>query len=189
MTSNFFDRLKKIFIGPDSFKLKETDNDSLTWSIDTTYHGALQTINLLLQKCDLSKRNPQIYLKIKGLLKEFTDITPLLCRYVKHLYIGSDRELLCLVKTSGEFPHCPTLTHLTMHGQQIDSSVSHTLRRAINSGKLPSLRRVTMIKCLDQGPRSDWPAEVEVTMTDDENEVKLLEMFKSDEIQSSDSNC
>ena len=76
-----------------------------------------------------------------------------------------------------------------MHGQQIDSSVSHTLRRSINSGKLPSLRRVTTINCLDQGPRSDWPAEVEVTMTDDENEVKLLEMFKSDEIQPSDRNC
>ena len=46
-----------------------------------------------------------------------------------------------------------------------------------------------MIKCLDQGPRSYWPAEVEVTMTDDENEVKLLEMFQSDVIQSSDGNC
>ena len=187
MNKDFFDRLTKIIIGRDTFKLKDTDDKALAISIEAHYNDALQIMNLLLQKYDLSQRNHQIYLRIT--VSSWTDITPLLCRYVKHLYIGTNRSRSCLVKASAEFPHCPILTHLTIQRQDIDSSVSRTLRRAIQGGKLPCLRRATMIKCYGQGLLSDWPEQVKVTITDDENEAKLLKMFKSDEIESSNSNC
>ena len=192
MNKDFFDRLTKIIIGRDTFKLKETDDKALAWSINTNYNSGLEIMNLLLDKCDLSQRNPQIYLRIDDFKKGVIDTTPFLGKYVKHLYIGGDRYnryLGYLVKASAEFPHCPTLTHLTMQWQDIGSSISPVLRRAIKSGKLPRLRRVTIIKCREQEKRSDWPEQVEVTMTDDENEAKLLKMFKSDEIESSNSNC
>ena len=190
MNRDFFDRLTKIIIGRDTFKLKDTDSKSLIWSINTINSSALQTMNLLLDKCDLSQRNPHIYLRIENFLGSSTNITPLLCRYVKHLYIGSGKcSTSRFTISSGEFPHCPILTHLTIQRQDIYSSVPHTLRSAIQSGKLPRLRRVTMIKCDNQMSGSDWPAEVKVTIPDDENEAKLLRMFKSDEIESSNSNC
>ena len=182
MNRDFFDRLTKIIIDLDKFKLKETDNKSLIWSINTTNSSALQIMNLLFNKCE----NPQIYLRIYYFFGNSTDITPLSCRYVKHLYIGSSS-----VAASGEFPHCPILTHLPIQRQDIGSSVSTTLKRAIQSGKLPRLRRVTMIKCDDRGSRSDWLDQVKVTITDDENEANLLKMFKFkfDDIDSSDNNC
>ena len=105
------------------------------------------------------------------------------------MYIGTNRSTISLLEASAEFPHCPILTHLTIQSRNIDISVPRTLRSAIQSEKLPSLRRVTIVECYGQGPRSDWPEEVEVTITDDENEAKLLKMFKSDEIESSNSNC
>ena len=191
MNRDFFDRLTKIIIGDDTFKLKETDDHSLAISIEAHYDDALQIMNLLLQKCDLSQRNPQIYLGIEtmnGLSTELIDVTPLLCRYVRHLYIGVDRFNPCPVKASAEFPHCPILTNLTIQGSQIDSSFSQTLRKAMQSGKLPRLRRVTMVGCRHQGSRSDRPDEVEATMTD-EGEAKLLEVFTFDEKESSCCNC
>ena len=183
MNRDFFNRLTKIIIGPDLFNLKETDDKVLTWSIDTGYSGVYEIMKLFLQKCDLS-RNPQIYLKIdtfNRLETEISDITPLLFRYVKHLYIRSLIIFFCLVKASGEFSHCPLLTHLIIHGEQIECSVFQTLRSAIQSGKLPSPRRITLIECRGQGQRYDWPEEVKVTMLDDWDEAKWLEMFKSDE--------
>ena len=189
LNRDFFDRLTKIIIGRDTFKLKDIDKKSLAWSIVSNYSSALAIMNLLLDKCDLSQRNPQIYLRIYYFLAGSIDITPLLCRYVKHLYIGGTGSLLCSVKASGEFLHCPTLTHLTIQRQNIDNSVSPILKGAIKGGKLPRLRRVTMVKCDNQWPLSDWPEQVKVTITDDENEANLLKMFKSDEIESSNSNC
>ena len=81
MNKDFFDRLTKIIIGRDTFKLKDTDDKALAISIEAHYNDALQIMNLLLQKYDLSQRNHQIYLRIT--VSSWTDITPLLCRYVK----------------------------------------------------------------------------------------------------------
>ena len=184
MNRDFLDRLTKIIIDRDTFKLKETDNKSIILSIDAQYNGAIQLMKLLLQKCGLSKRKPQIYLRIEGLAVETSDITRLLCRYVKHLYIGDHTSRFCVVEASAAFPHCPILTHLTMRRCDIDSSVSRTLRRAIQNGKLPRLRRVTMIDCRNQGPRSDWPEEVEVTMItcygQEPEEVRLEDILRAD---------
>ena len=189
MNKDFFDRLTKIIIGRDTFKLKDTDDKALAWSINTNYNSALQIMDLLLDKCDLSQTNPQIYLRIYE-VGSFININPFLGRYVRHLYIHGNGSFLGRgVEASAEFPDCPIITHLTIQRQRIASSVSPALRRAIQSGKLPRLRRVTIIKCHDQGQRSDWPEEVEVTMLDHLNEAKLLKMFEADEIQSSNSDC
>ena len=86
---DFFDRLTKLIIGPDTFNLKETDNNSLIWSIHTCYDDALQIMNLLVQKYNLSQRNPQIYLTIYDdtALETKWDITPLLSKQCKELHI------------------------------------------------------------------------------------------------------
>ena len=136
MTSDFLNRLTKVVIGPE-FKLIETDNDSLTWLITTNNNDALEIMNLLLQKYNLSHRNPQIYLRING-AGSLIDITSLLGRYVKHLYIRNTNSFFCTVKASAEFSLCATLTHLTIQAHEIDSSVSPTLRGAIEREASPS---------------------------------------------------
>ena len=100
------DRLTKFIIGPDTFNLKETDNNLLIWSIDTHYDDALEIMNLLVQKYNLSHRNPQIYLRIDDTaLKTNLDImlnngyvsnetNEDVCMYTCRIYSSRDLDIL-----------------------------------------------------------------------------------------------
>ena len=156
----FIDRLTKIIIGYDYFKLKETDNKSLIFSIDDDPKEALQAMNLLLQDYKLADRKPQIYLHIT-MLAEY-DMTSLLSKYSKELHIGNDDNDLPSLKASSEFPLCPILTHLTFQAQHIEESVPSALRRAIQRRRLPRLRFITLIKCCEKSFHLDWLDEVKV---------------------------
>ena len=164
MKRDFIDRLTKIIIGDDSFELKDTDNKFLTLSIESHYDDALQIMNLLLEKYNLAQRNPHLYLKTNKITVDECNITPLLCTYIKQLYIDVIRSI-SLVTASTEFPQCPVLTELTIQGRYIDESVPRALGRAIRSGKLPFLTRVTLINSRGQS-RYHWPDEVDVTLID-----------------------
>ena len=163
MNRDFFNRLKKIIIGDDTFKLKETDSNSLTLSIDADYgYGAIKMRKLLLNKHGLSQRNPQIYMHItKGVM---SDITTLLSKYSKELHIDNDDRDLGLLTASNEFPDCPILRYLTFKRLHIDESVPSAMRTAIHNGKLPSLRGITLVKCCLQTLSYDWPDEIEVSV-------------------------
>ena len=152
------DRMTTIIIGDDTLKLKEIDYDSLILSIDSDYDDALQTINLMLKKYNLSKRNPQVYSRINGGYKnkELTDITPFLRTYnIQELCIENH------ISGFGAFSRNPRLTHLTFQNQHIEESVP---RAAIHVGKLPSLRHVTLIECCERSSRLDWQSEVMVSV-------------------------
>ena len=156
------DRMTTIIIGDDAFKLKEIDHDSLILSIDSDYNDALQTINLMLRKYNLSKRNPQVYLRINGGYKnrELTDITPFLRTYsIQELCTENHISGFGSLTASGAFSRNPRLTHLTFQNQHIEESVPMALRTAIHVGKLPSLRHVTLIECCERSSRLDWPSE------------------------------
>ena len=161
MEKDFIGRMTKIIIGRDTFELKDIDSNSLKLSIDVHYEDALQVMHLLLQKYGLSDRNPQTYMHI--CTGASSDMTYLLSKYSKELHIDDDHNALPLLKSSGEFPHCPKLTHLTFQGVQIDDSVPLALRRAIQSGKLPCLTCVTLIRCIGSlylPPRSNVKVSV-----------------------------
>ena len=128
-------------------------------------------MNLLLQKYNLSHRNPQIYLRIKDtVLKTKWDNTPLLSKHCKelHIYYYSrsppmhGRDSRPMLTASAELPHCPILTHLTIDRLHIDDSIPTVLGRTIQSGKLPSLPRITFKTCCGATFSSDWPVEVNV---------------------------
>ena len=169
MNRHLFDSLTEIFIGDDSFNLHNTDSASLILSIDIPHNIALQIMNLLLQKYNLSERNPQIYLKVAFSADE-CDITPLFSKYSKELHIGKQRSSFnnLLLKATGEFPDCPILTDITIEKCHVDDSVSAALSKAVNSMKLPSLRRVTLKRCCGKSSRSDWPDKVEVSVKGDD---------------------
>ena len=166
MDIDFTDRLTKIIIGPDSFKLKDVNNNSLILSIVAEYNP-LRTINLLLQKnkeiLRNSQRNPQIYAIIDTSSRTKCDITPLLSKYIKELHIVSYFKIH-LLTTFGEFPDCPVLTYLRIIGHHIHGTIPFVLRRAIHRGKLPCLRRVTLMECCRKSLRSDWPDDVEISV-------------------------
>ena len=166
MNRDFIDRLTTIIINHDHFKLKEADNNSLIVSILCYDSEALQMTNLLLQKYNLSERNPQIYtLIINAGYAEDYDITFALSIPSHELHIVNDFVYDLLV-APGEFPHCPILTHLTIVDYHIDESVPSELRKAIRSGKLPCLRRITLKRCVPSS-RLEWPDEGEVSVTNE----------------------
>ena len=70
MNRDFFDRLTKIIIGRDTFKLKETDDKALTWSINTSNYSAPRIMNLLLDKCDLSSEKSSDILENRVLFRK-----------------------------------------------------------------------------------------------------------------------
>ena len=160
--TNFIDRLTKIIIGPDTFKLKEVNSTSLKVSIDSYFDDVPHIMDLLLGTYGMRKQSPQIYIHITTSIK--CDMKPLLNGYSKELHISDYLNIKSPVTTSGEFHHCPTLTQLTFQGLHIDKSVPKALSRAIHSGKLPSLRRITLIKCCGGSSSLDWPKEVTVSM-------------------------
>ena len=160
MKKNLIDKLTTITLGGDVFKLTDTDNNSVTLSMVTDY--GVKLINLLLQKYNLAHRNPHIYLKniINGETK--WDITPLLFKHFKELHIANRNLDSASITASAELPHCPILTNLTIKELHIDDSIPAVLGRAIQSGKFPSLPRITLKRCCGATFSSDWPIEVNV---------------------------
>ena len=169
MYREFIDRLTTIIINQDYIDLIDIRNNSLTLSICAYGDSdALEMTNLLLQKYNLSERNPQIYVKI-DITSFGADITSMLSIPISELHI----EYFALnfhvpLRASGEFPHCPILTHLTIVRFHIDESVHSELRKAIHNGKLPNLRRVTLKGCCEHSSRLDCPDAVEVSVLYDE---------------------
>ena len=162
---DFTDRITKIIIGKDGFKLKDISNSSFAISVDVHYDGVPEIMNLLLQKYYLSQRNPQIYLGIHT-IRVMCDISHFLSVHNKELHIRNGiYNPACALMASGEFPHCPILTNLTIDTFHIDMSVPSELRKAIQSGKLPCLRRVTLKGCCGHSSYVDWPHEVETSVT------------------------
>ena len=165
---DFIDRLTTIILGNDYFKLKNIDNNSLTLSINAKDDEALAIMNLLLQKYSLSERNPQIYAFIFNANLDNIDITIMSSKHSKELHFAKEisGEAFSLI-ASNEFSPCPILTDLCFTRSHIDESVPAALRRALQSGKLPSLRRVRLIDCCKLEPPLDWPNEVELSVIDD----------------------
>ena len=170
MNRDFIDRLTTIIINYDEFSLNNTDNNSLILSIFASSDSeALEITNLLLHKYNLSGRNPQIYVYIFCPEDvEDHDITVPLSVPSHVLHIENDVFGVLLI-ASGEFPHSPTLTDLTIVQFHIDESVSSELRKAMHNGKLPNLRRVTLKRCCEHSSRLDWPEEVQVSVIDEES--------------------
>ena len=163
MKKDMIDRIKTIIIGQDVFKLKEVNNNSLTLSIDSYDSDVLQIMNLLLQKYNLAERNPQIcmYIRIKAAT---CDITPFLSKYIKELSLCGRHNNLALLKALREFPFCPILALLRIVQCRIDESVPAALSRAVESGRLLSLRSVELIKCPGSRPHLNWPYKVNVNI-------------------------
>ena len=169
LASENVEKIKKIIIGKDRFKLKDISDSSLLVSIDAHYDDALQTLNLLLQKYYLSQRNPQIYLRIRT-LSEKCDINHLLSRHSKELHIKKDSyNPACVLIASGELPYCQILTHLTLQYIHIEESFLSALRYATKNEKLPCLERISLKDCCGESSRLDhWPKELNVSVTNRE---------------------
>ena len=164
ISREFIDKLTKIIIGPDPFRLKDTETSSVILSLNVHNYEATEIMSLLLQRYNLAQKNPQIYLKTYTSLKPKCDIKTLLSKYSKELHIDNDFYDLALLIASGEFPDSPILTSLTFQRQHIDESVASALRRAVHSGKLPSLRRVVLNWCCKKSSTLDWSDNVEVCL-------------------------
>ena len=162
---DFFHRLTKFIIGYDTFRVREIDNNSPILSIYAHYDDALKIMNLLLQKYNLSHRNPQIYLDIIYKGENKWNIIPLLSEHSKKLYFSVKIFDSTSITASGKLPHCPILTHLNIEELHIDDSIPSVLGRAIQRGKLPSLTRITLKECCGATFSSDWPVEVNVLST------------------------
>ena len=108
----------------------------------------------MLDKYNLARRNPQLNLKVDHFSDGKYDITAIVSKYVKELQLGGVKDKCTLVAV-GEFPFCPTLTHLTLSSFQIDSSASLALKKAVQCGKLPKLRSISLLGCTLGD--SNWP--------------------------------
>ena len=126
------------------------------------YNDWLQTTDLL-QKYDLLETNTMIFLCIST--RDDCNMTLLLSKYdkVNLLQIQYPKYRSISLTASGEFLNCPILTHLIFERWHIDESVPRALRRAIQSGKLPSLKYLTLIDCCTNMLYFDWPDKVEVS--------------------------
>ena len=187
MEKDFFDRLKKIIIGPDTFEVRNIDDNSPILSIHAHYDDALEIMNLLLQKHNLSHRSPQIYLKSAIITGTRFDITHVLRKHCKKLYINRWITNSASIAASGELPHCPILTDLTIVGLHIEQSVPSALLRAIQSGKCPSLTHIEILVACGATSSSDWPVKVNVLSTRDTKNCTICSRkINDDEISSSE---
>ena len=101
MNTKFIDRLTKIFINTNFFDLKDRDNKSLTLSIfSCDVSKMLELINLLLQKYNLSERNPEIYTKTY-ISEEDVDIATMLSKYIKEQSLENGEPQLIFPNSFG----------------------------------------------------------------------------------------
>ena len=126
---------------------KKADMDAFRISINTfSYQYLLSHLDIMLSKYSVSRRNPQIYVRLGLRHGSEYDITNMIPYYVKELQLDTKKRQ-CTLIAAGEFPSCPTLTHLTLSSFQIDSSVSQALTKAVQRGKLPKLTSVKLLGC------------------------------------------
>ena len=149
------ENLREITIG-DYIPQEEVDSAALSISIgNCNYQDLLSYLGIMLDKYNLARRNPQLNLKVRDHFRDGKyDITAIVSKYVKELQLGGVKDK-CTLIAAGEFPSCPTLTHLTLSSFQIDSSASLALKKAVQCGKLPKLRSINLLGCTLWD--SNWP--------------------------------
>ena len=175
---DFLNNLKKIIAG--DLDPRDTDDNALTLAIDSGHADALQVLNLLLYECNLSHRNPQVYLRLECVHEYQCDMIELITnevkdlnKYIKELYVTKRfRDIMITVKASGEFPHCPVFRHLMVQSSHIDGSVPSAFREALRNGKLPDFSRVHLYHCCGHISPTDWPKEVELYVDDKYGDTK-----------------
>ena len=94
MAKGFIERVTKIIIGRATFEMKDINSYSLILSIDAHSNDLSTIMNLLLQKYNLSHRNPQLYMYI--IMRGVCDMTTLFSKYSKELHIVGDHKFLPL---------------------------------------------------------------------------------------------
>ena len=127
---------------------KKADTDAFRISINTfSYQYLLSYLDTMLSKYSVSRRKPQIYIRLElADASPSYDITNMIPDCVKELQLDTEKRK-CTLIAAGEFPACPTLTHLTLSSFQIDSSASLALTKAVQGGKLPKLKSIELLGC------------------------------------------
>ena len=172
MNKDFLNNLTKIIVGvPEP---RDTDDSALTLAVNAGYFESLKLLHLLLQDYNLTRRNPQVYLRLRyinfpdkksdviGLItKEVKDLH----KYIKELDVQFQIRFTRLhLEASGKFPHCPAFRHLVVERGHIDGSVPSALREALRHGKLPSFTSVDLVSCCGHTSDTDWPKEVKLNV-------------------------
>ena len=174
MSSDLLSKLTCLLITGE-YPHSSVHQDPLAISIDPTDPDTLhKCLNIVLPKYKLLKRNPQVYARVE--FHESQDLSTLMTKHIKHLYLsekGYERQFTLLV--SGEFPHCPQLTHFTLEFIQIDNSVATAFLKAVQNGELPYLKRVELFCCIVND--CEWPVVPEFSFGTDKM-IDLSQMQK-----------
>ena len=114
-------------------------SDTLTISISIGHLSGRTLLNIILNKYELNKRNPEVYLRelVRSPLEDY-DIATVISKHIKKLHLKTDFG--STLTASCEIPFCPFFTCLNVEGFHIDPSVPSVLTKAVNDGKLANLR-------------------------------------------------
>ena len=139
--------LAEITIG-DYLRHEKDDRNVLSISINhSKYENALTYLDVMLNKYNLGSRDPHVNLKIEHFVAGKHDITMIIPKHVKELQISAVGKGTSTLIAADRFPPHPILTHLTLGGFHIDSSVSLALKKAIQDGRLPRFKSVKLQGC------------------------------------------
>ena len=154
--SHVLANLKELTVGDYEYLSPEVDTDAFKVSINNSdYKVALKCLDTILNKYNMRRREPWVYLKSSLLKENQYDISRIVPEQVKELSLQGNRRGRCVLIAAEDFPPRPTLTCMTLGHFQIDTSASLALRKAVADGKLPELRRIHLTHCTMND--SDWP--------------------------------
>ena len=173
MSSSLLSKLTCLLI-TDNYSPPPFHPDPLAISITPTDPETLhRLLDILLPKYNLLKRNPQVYVKV--VCRQSHDLSTLMTKHIKQLrLVWSGAYSHSTLFVSGQFPHCPQLTHLTIEYFHIDDSVHSSLMKAVQNGKLPHLQRLELFDC--EVSDCEWPAVSEFSF-------RTSKMLDSSEVQ------
>ena len=173
MSSSLLSKLTCLLI-TDNYSPPPFHPDPLAISITPTDPETLhRLLDILLPKYNLLKRNPQVYAKV--VCRQSHDLSTLMTKHIKQLrLVWSGAYSHSTLFVSGQFPHCPQLTHLTIEYFHIDDSVHSSLMKAVQNGKLPHLQRLELFDC--EVSDCEWPAVSEFSF-------RTSKMLGSSEVQ------
>ena len=139
----------------------DSGSTTLVIAINDEPKQAQDMLNLVLQKCRSVRRDIQIYMYLEG-RHMGCDVIPMLSKYTKTLHLRCNSYTFSgYVTASSMLPVCPILTDIIFIKCQIDKHFCSALSIAVQSGKLPFLKKLELHGCSVQG-QFNLPAEVKV---------------------------
>ena len=171
--SDIIDRLTNVAIN--EFIPRNTDGDALTLSIDAGFDYGIFLLDIIFnqQVVNLSQRNLEVHLILgsNDPKRGRYDIMQL-CKHgqhIKELHVINTEQFgqgLKIIEATRELPNCPIVTDIYFNFFHIDESIPAVSNRAIQSGKLPCLRSVSLTECCKHSCDLNWPKEIQIYLKD-----------------------